>query len=394
MPMSVEYGSRLGVVHVSFGLDMGGQEKLLVELAKHVDHRRFDHCFVSLGNRGVLAEDIEACGSQVIALEEPSGLKPGLILRLARLFRRLRPAVVHTHDHRALFYAGPAARLARVPSVIHTCHGLDIRASRRQVLLGVYLSRLVDHYVCVSEDVKAQCQALGVSREVMCTILNGIDISRFAYSGPCANGPVVTVARLNTEKNIRNLVRAAALAASQADDLRVEIAGGGPCLAELKRQAADLGVAGRVTFLGEVRDVPLLLARAGAFVLPSLSEGIPLTILEAMARGLPVVATRVGGIPEVVVDGETGFLVPSDDSAALAGAILRLWRDPDAARRMGLDGRRRVERLFDVRRMVADYEALYLVGRDTTTPTRAGCDQERPSGDEDTIRAGIAAVRP
>jgi len=106
------------------------------------------------------------------------------------------------------------------------------------------------------------------------------------------------------------------------------------------------------------------------------------------------VATRVGGIPEVVVDGETGFLVPSDDSAALAGAILRLWRDPDAARRMGLDGRRRVERLFDVRRMVADYEALYLVGRDTTTPTRAGCDQERPSGDEDTIRAGIAAVRP
>ena len=143
--------------------------------------------------------------------------------------------------------------------------------------------------------------------------------------------------------------------------MRVEVAGRGSCLEDLKGLAADLGVAERVTFLGEVRDIPALLGRARMFVQPSLSEGIPLTVLEAMARGLPVVATRVGGLPEVVVDGETGLLVPAADPPALAQAVLSLWRDPDAAGRMGEAGRKRVERVFDVRRMVADYEALYDV---------------------------------
>jgi glycosyltransferase involved in cell wall biosynthesis len=115
-----------------------------------------------------------------------------------------------------------------------------------------------------------------------------------------------------------------------------------------------------VLLLGEVGDVAGLLARGRLFVLPSRSEGISLTLLEAMARGLPVVATRVGGTPEVVVDGETGLLVPPGDPAALADAILRLQRDPEAGRRMGEAGRPRVERIFDVCRMVAEYEALYV----------------------------------
>ena len=142
--------------------------------------------------------------------------------------------------------------------------------------------------------------------------------------------------------------------------MRVEVAGGGSCLEDLKGLAAELGVAERVTFLGEVRDIPALLSRARMFVQPSLSEGIPLTVLEAMARGLPVVATRVGGLPEVVIDGETGLLVPAADPPALAEAVLTLWRDPDAAGRMGDAGRRRAEERFDVRRMVSQYEALYL----------------------------------
>ncbi len=352
----------LQVAHVTFGLDVGGQEKLLVEFARHADRERFDLRFISLGSRGALAGDIEALSWPVTALEAPSGLRPSLIVKLARFFRRRRPEVVHTHDHRALFYAGPAAWVARVPLVINTRHGRNCHFTSRQIAAGRQLARLVDRYVCVSDDVKAQCIAEGIAPSRLMTILNGIDVERFAFSGPCRGGPIVAVARLSPEKDLANLVRSVALAAKRAPELRVEVAGGGPCLADLKQLAASLGVGDRINFLGEVRDVPALLARATIFVLPSRSEGIPLTALEAMACGLPVVATRVGGLPEVVEDEVTGLLVPPADPAALAGAITELQDNPERSDRMGRAGRQRALERFDVRRMVAQYEALYRAG--------------------------------
>jgi glycosyltransferase involved in cell wall biosynthesis len=191
------------------------------------------------------------------------------------------------------------------------------------------------------------------------TIWNGIDVTGFAYAGPDPAGPAVLVARLAPEKDVETLLNATALAARERPDFRLEVAGDGPCRPALERAAADLGVAGRVRFLGEVRDVPALLARARLFALSSLTEGVSLTLLEAMSRGLPVAATRVGGNAEVVADGETGLLVPPGDPPALAAALLRLWADPAEAARLGRAGRRRVEAHFDVRGMVAAYEDLY-----------------------------------
>jgi len=234
------------VVHVSFGLDVGGQEKLLVEFARHTDPERFDLRFISLGLRGRLAEDIEALGWPVTDLGAPSGLRPSLIVKLALLFRRWRPAVVHTHDHRSLYYAVLAVRLTGVPRVVHTCHGRDVRATPRQVATARHLSRLVDRYVCVSQEVKAQCGDQGITGPSVCTILNGIDIDRFPYNGPCADGPVVTVARLSPEKDVANLVRATALAAREVPDLSVEVAGGGACLDERKQLPAELDVSEQV----------------------------------------------------------------------------------------------------------------------------------------------------
>jgi glycosyltransferase involved in cell wall biosynthesis len=350
----------IGVVHVTFGLDVGGQEKLLVEFARHAERDRFALTVVSLGHRGELGDELERHGARVIALGEPSGLKPRLLYRLTRLFRLLRPGVVHTHDQRALFYAGPAAQVARVPVLINTRHGKNSHLTRRQVAIGVQLARLVNRYVCVSEDVQAQCVIEGIPASRLVTIKNGVDLERFAFSGPRPGGPIVAVARLSPEKDIANLVRAAALVARQLPDLRVEVAGGGPCLHDLKQLAADLGIGSRITFLGEVGDVRALLSRARLFALPSRSEGIPLTALEAMACGLPVVATRVGGLPEVVDDGVTGLLVPPADPPALAGAIAEICNDPARRERMGRAGARRALELFDIRRMVAEYEALYV----------------------------------
>ncbi len=361
---------RLRVVHVTLGLDMGGLEKLLVEFARHADRDRHELRFVSLSTRGPLADDVERCGWPVTALEEPDGLRPGLVFRLAGLFRRWRADVVHTHDDKPLLYAASAARLARVPRVIHTRHGQSYTITRRQIALVNLAARLTDRFVCVSEDAARLTVRQGVAARRVGTVWNGIDLTRFRYQAARPDGPAVIVARLNPEKDIETLLRATALAVREAPDFRLEVAGNGPCLPALKQTAAELGLGEHVRFLGEVRDVPGLLARARFFVLSSVSEGVSLTLLEAMASGLAVAATRVGGNPEVVVDGETGLLVPAREPAALAAALLRLHRDAAERGRMGTAGRRRVEEHFDVRGMVARYEALYRE-RDTASRGRA-----------------------
>jgi glycosyltransferase involved in cell wall biosynthesis len=347
------------VLHLTLGLDMGGQEKLLVEFARHADRKRLELLFVSLTDRGCLAEEIEACGWPVETLQLPGGLRPRIIWRLSRLFRSWKPDVVHTHDDRPLIYGAPAARLARVPRVIHSRHGQTVRLSRRRRFLHGLAARMTARYVCVSCDIASQVAALGVAASRIETIQNGIDVARFSYHGPCPDGPALAVARLSPEKDLATLLHAVALVARRDPGFRLEIAGDGVCRSELGRLAAELRLQDHVHFLGQVSDVPALLKQARLFVLSSLSEGISLTILEAMARGLPVVATRAGGSPEVVVDGETGLLVAPGDAASLTEALLSLGRDTKLGRRMGLAGRRRVEAGFDVRHMVQSYEALY-----------------------------------
>jgi glycosyltransferase involved in cell wall biosynthesis len=351
---------RLRVAHVTWGLNVGGLEKLLVEFARHADRARFDLHFVSLTTRGTLADDLERQGWPVIALGDTGGLRPGLVLRLAQVFRRERVDVVHTHDDRPLFYGAAAARLARVQRVLHTRHGQQARNTPRQVLLFRLAARLADRVACVSDDTAALAVREGVAPGRVWTVPNGIDLTRFAYTGPAPGGPAVITARLSPEKDFETLLRAAAIAVRGKPSFRLEVAGDGACMPALKRLTAELGLGGNVRFHGAVHDVAGLLGRAGLFVLSSVEEGISVALLEAMARGLPVAATRVGGNAEVVRDGETGLLVPARDPEALARAMLRLLADPEEARRMGRAGRQRVEARFDVRRMVAAYEAAYL----------------------------------
>jgi glycosyltransferase involved in cell wall biosynthesis len=351
----------LNVVHVTLGLDVGGQEKLLVEMARHADRDRFRLHVVSLTTRGVLAGDIEAAGWPVTALEAPEGLRPAIITRLARLFRRLRADVIHTHDDRPNIYGAPAGKLAGC-RVIHTRHHQGTRLTARQRWLVRVVSAFDDRFVCISDDSAKWAVRQGVARRKVGVLLNGIDLTRFAYSGSDPAGPAVLVARLSPEKSIDTLLRAVPLIAAACPDFRLEIAGDGPCRGALHALASELHLGDYVRFLGAVRDVPSLLARARLFVLSSLTEGVSLTLLEASARGLPIVATAVGGNPEVVADGLTGVLVPAASPDALAGGVLGLWRDPHLRERMGRAGRLRVEERFDIRRMVAAKQQADLRG--------------------------------
>jgi glycosyltransferase involved in cell wall biosynthesis len=353
--------SPVRVAHVVEALEVGGLEKLIVEFARHTDRARFTACVVTLGERGHLADEVEALGWPVHPLHARPGLKPRAVLRLAGLFRREAVDVVHTHSEGPLLYGTAAARLARVGRVIHTRHhGPDLGNPRHILALMALAARCVDRVVCVADDGARHARAEGVPAAKLVTVWNGIDLARFACRGPVSGGPAVAVGRLSPEKDHATLLHAVALAIRAEPAFRLEIAGGGPCAAELKDLAARLGLGDAVRFLGQVDDVPALLARAGLLVQPSLLEGIALTLLEAMARGLPVVATRVGGNPEVVVDGQTGRLVPPRAPAPLADAMLGLWRDPETSRHLGRAGRDRAERCFDVRRTVARYEQLYV----------------------------------
>lgn len=370
---------RRRVAHVSLGLDIGGQERLLLEFARHADRRRFDLIFVSITDRGRLADALEAAGGQVCALNMPAGLRPQIILRLAQLFRTLECDIVHTHDDKPLVYGSLAVRLARVRRHIHTQHhGVLPQMTLRQRKLVAWAGRLPQAFVCVSRNSASAMADMGLAPERMAVVWNGIDLEKYPYQAPRAGGPAVTVARLSPEKDIATLVRAAAVVVRSLPEFHLEIAGDGPERQSLQQLAASLGLVNHVRFLGEIHDVAELLGNASLFVLPSRTEGISLTLLEAMARGLPVVATIVGGNPEVVIHEKTGILVPAGDPDVLASNILWLTRHPREGIIMGHAGRRRAATYFDCRRMVEQYERLYL-----------GEAPAKPS--EQTVVAGLSA---
>src|SRR5262249_48151277 len=199
----------------------------------------------------------------------------------------------------------------------------------------------------------------GFARKKILTIWTGIDATRFASGGPQRGGPVVMVGRLSFEKDGATLIRAAAVARRSFPAFQLQIAGEGTCMPGLQELTKELALEGAVQFRGEVHNIPELLAQSSFLVLPSLTEGISLTLLEAMARGLPVVATRVGGNPEVVLDGQTGFLVPVQQPDRLAERMVHLLQNPDLCRTMGQQARARVMQHFEVSSMVARYETLY-----------------------------------
>ena len=347
------------IAHVALQLETGGLERLLVEFARHSDRRRFDHRFIAIGARGQIADEIEAAGCPVTVLDTPPGVRPALAFRLARLFRDQRIDVVHTHNTKPLIYAGPAARLAGVGGVIHTRHGQRRGATPKQNLLFRLAARCADRIVCVSEDSRRLSRLEGLDSRSTCTIWNGIDCDRFSLAGPIAQGPALFVGRLSPEKDVATLLRATAIVIAEQPSFRLQIAGAGPCMQELTDLASSLQLGHHVEFLGAVPDVAQVLGSASLFVLPSLTEGLSLTVLEAMACGLPVVATRVGGTPEAVTDEHSGLLVEPRQPDLLARAMRQVWCNPDLGRKMGLAGRHRAEELFDVRRMVAKYQSLY-----------------------------------
>ncbi|NOX53304.1 MAG: glycosyltransferase [Planctomycetes bacterium] len=352
-------GRLLRVCHVSMTLQTGGLERLLVDFGRFCDRSRFELCFVALDEMGQPAKELRELGWSVVSVKSAGG-RTRRIQALAELFRAERVDLVHSHNTYAHFHASMAARWAGVSAVINTQHGRgcgDGWKAKAQFFLANRLTRWI---VGVSEDASRLCRRQDIfSARKIITIHNGIDLERFAFRGPQCHNTAISVARLSPEKDVSTLLRAVAEVVPHVPDFQLRIVGSGAEETRLRRLADELGIVRHVQFLGERWDVPELLARSGLFVSSSRTEGISLTLLEAMAVGLPVVATRVGGNPEIIVDGQTGRLVPSQDPTALAKAVVDLCRHPERWPQMGQRGRRRVEQLFDIRKAVQRYQDLY-----------------------------------
>jgi glycosyltransferase involved in cell wall biosynthesis len=351
----------------------GGAEQALLTLLTGLDRRRWPPALIY--HPAPALEPLLAGARQLdVALwpvpRMPDGREGAArVPAFVRQLRARRPTVFHAHLTWPLAckFGLMSAILARVPAVVATEHSfvkfhLDASIYAQQRLLAAGL----DRYLPVSHDL-ARClrQTLHFPAHKIQVIHNGILVEPFnsladatlraSLNGNSQRPIVLTAARLDAQKGHRFLLEAAKL----VPEAQFVLAGDGPARASLEEQAQTLGLRDRVVFLGYRSDIPELLACCDLFVLPSLYEGLPLSVLEAMAAGKPVIASAVGGTDEAVIPGETGLLVPPADPLALATAICTLLGDPPLARQLALNGRARVQREFSAKRMVQEVTRVY-----------------------------------
>jgi sugar transferase (PEP-CTERM/EpsH1 system associated) len=376
--MTLGNDSRELVAHVIFRFDVGGLENGVVNLINHMPRETYRHVVISLTDitdfrKRIVRDDVE-----FVALEKPSGHALWIYPALFKLFRKLRPAIVHSRNLAALEVVIPAWA-AGVPVRIHGEHGRDGADLRESSNKYRWVRRIyrpfVTHYIALSRDLAdyLTCK-IGILVERMTQIYNGVDTQRFYPAGvrqqivecpfiSASHWLVGTVGRMQSVKDQTTLahafIHALAIAPDLKENLRLVMIGDGPLRAESQAALQQAGLAELAWLPGGRDDVPEILRGLDCFVLPSLSEGISNVILEAMASGLPVIATDVGGNSELVDAGNTGELVPVSDVEAMAQSIVGYARDQERARAAGQAGRAAVERQFSMTAMVQQYQGLY-----------------------------------
>lgn len=370
-------GERVKVVILVHRIAPGGAEKIAAESAIGLDDARFERLLCTGRQHSADADEaadamlgeVRAAGVEVLALRRRSRFAVWDWWPLLRLLRRERVDILHSHLFGSNVWACLLGRLARVPVIVCHEHMWSYGGSRARMWVDRWLiARWSSAFVAVSEaGFRSMVEVEGIRREGVVLLRNGIrtlppgDGERIRRElGVGSDQPlVVSAGSLRPEKAYEVLIEAAAGLAATLPDLRVLIAGEGPERERLEASIAELGAAGTVTLLGARSDVPDLLAAADLAVCCSDFEGGPLSVMEYMGAGLPVVATAVGGLPELVHDGENGVLVPPRDPARLAAAIAALLGDPQCRRRMGSAGRELREREYGGEAFIRRLEALY-----------------------------------
>lgn len=374
------------IVHLIYRLDFGGLETLMVERINRMPAGHYRHAIVCLTEYTDFAKKITKADVGLYALHKQPGLSLGTHAALFKLLRKLKPAVIHTYNLSAIEYA-PVAMLAGVPVRINGAHGRDAAdptgSNRKHNALRRMMLPFYDCCYANSADMQNwNRDVIGVPDHKSRLLANGIDADKF-HPRAAGQGRVLlpfdddccvigTVGRVQDVKDHASLLDAFVLLRQRLPEhaarLRLAIVGDGPLLAALRARAREAGVENAFWLPGARTDVAAILREFDIFAMSSIAEGTPGSALEAMATSLPVVGTRVGGIPEVIADGVTGALVPASDPAAMAAALAGYVQDRARAAAHGAAGRERLLRHYNMTAMVAAYESLYdaLCERKTT----------------------------
>jgi glycosyltransferase involved in cell wall biosynthesis len=349
-------------------LDAGGAERALVQIVTRLDRARWEPVVFCISGEGELARPLRDAGITVVCLGARKGQGLRVVWRLSRLLAKLRPTILQTF----LFHANIAGRLAgktaRVPLIVS-----GIRVAEKRGSLRLWIDRatdwMVSRHVCVSQDVAAFSAARGgLPVAKLRVIPNGVDASLYAETPPADLGPfgipagsrtLLYVGRLDPQKGPFVLMAAARELLPRHQDLHLLLVGDGPLAENLRKWVAKENLGDRIHFAGRRNDVPSLMRAAEFFVLPSLWEGLPNVVLEAMAAGLPVIASRVEGISDLITDDRTGLIVPPNSAPELIEAIDRVFVDPHHSHKMGHNAQEFVRTEFAWDGIVQKYTALY-----------------------------------
>jgi glycosyltransferase involved in cell wall biosynthesis len=366
----ISYGRTANIVYIIGQLDVGGTERQLLTLIEHHDRSRFRPAVVCLSNPAPLARLLQELDCPTYILDRAKHGRIKTLIRVYQIIHSIQPDIVHAFGY-ASRAAIPVAKLAQVPSSI-----VSIRTNPRRLmtLLDRYIIGAADLVLSNTRFAISSLHSARVADSARCWVIhNGLDIQSFDHSlncsltdsvpenaGGCQNGNIIcTVATLRPVKCLEVLLEAYAIVLSQIPKSQLWIVGDGPLREALEQQASDLGIKSNAVFWGMRSDVPSILKRATVGVLPSRVEGLSNAVIEYMAAKLPVVATNVGGNPELVIHGETGLLIPPNNSQVLGETLIRLLSNSGLAAYYGQAGRQRVEEYFSVERMIQETESVY-----------------------------------
>ena len=362
------------VCYIIWSLGLGGAEQVVIRLATGLDRRRFQPIVCCLNDVGPFADQATRVGIEVIALNKRPGIDLVMLWRLIRLMKQQRVDIIHTHLWGANFWGRIAGRLAGVPVIIAHEHGMQPWRSRWHFLCDRWLAGLTHRILFASQEVmRTYLDRTGMAASKCAVIPNGVSVSltgsdraalRRRHGWSEQDRIIVSVGRLSPEKGYEDLLHAFARVITQMPQARLVLVGDGVERASLETLRTRAGLNGQVTFTGRQGDITSWLGAADLYVQPSRREGLPLAVLEAMAAGLPVIATRVGDLSQLITDGQEGYLVPSADPEALATKLLDVLGHLDQQRPIIEAAKQLVQQRYSSEQMIQAIEAVYDKARD------------------------------